>query len=386
MLATLLLVPILFACDDLRGLAVELAPMRYEPEGGALAARYEAVDPADRRLAVSLVPVSSGHKELTDIQFPPGDRQRMLVARKSGELVLVDLSSGASRVVHRFEVPTRSELGLLGVAFHPFWPEDPRLFVNHSTEGEARGKRVLGTRISEFRVDPQTFALSDERVLLDVEQPYANHNAGQLAFGPDRLLYVGLGDGGWADDPHGHGQNAETLLGSMLTLDVEASLPTPEVFAIGLRNPWRYSFDPAGRLIVADVGQNLWEEVSIAPRGANLGWARREGRHCFPPENEPCSTEGLTEPVFEYGRDAGQSITGGYVQTAALPAALSGRYIVGDFASGRLWAVQLPAEPGQQAEWWSLGRWPVLISTFGRDNDGRVYLGDYSGGVVYRLD
>ncbi len=383
MLAALLLVPLLCACDQARDLAVRLAPSDYQAEGGALAARFEAVDPAERRLEISLVPVSSGHKELTDIQFPPGDSARMVLLRKSGELVVVELATGSSRVAHRLEVPTASELGLLGLAFPPRCPEAPRLYLNYSTEGEGEGN---GTRVSEFQADPTSLALSKERVLLEVDQPYANHNAGQLAFGPDGLLYVGLGDGGWRDDPHGHGQNAETLLGSMLTLDVAEPAPTPQVFAIGLRNPWRYSFDPAGRLIVADVGQNLWEEVNIVPRGANLGWARREGRHCFPPKQEACTTEGLTEPVFEYGRDAGQSITGGHVQTAALPAALQGRYIVGDFASGRIWALALPEQPGQQAEWWSLGRWPLLISTFGRDAQGRVYVGDYGGGVVYRID
>lgn len=381
MLSAFLLVPMLFACDVARSLVVRLAPTDYKAEGGALAATYEAVDPVDRRMEISLVPVSSGHKELTDIQFPPGDSARMVLLRKSGELVVVDLATGSFSVAHRVQVPTDSELGLLGLAFHPRWPDDPRLYLNYSTQGEG-----IGTRISEFQADPVSLSLSKERVLLEVEQPYANHNAGQLSFGPDGLLYVGLGDGGWRDDPHGNGQNPQTLLGSMLTLDVAAEPPTPQVFAIGLRNPWRHSFDPAGRLIVADVGQNDWEEVNIVPRDANLGWALREGRHCFPSKQETCRTEGLTEPVFEYGRDAGQSITGGFVQTAAQPAALSGRYIVGDFASGRMWAVQLPEQPGQQAEWSSLGRWPLLISTFGRDAQGRVYVGDYGGGVVYRME
>lgn len=380
--ALLLSAPLVFlACDELRGLAVRAAPLRYASAEGPLRPSFEAVD-GERRIAVRLVPVSQGHRELTDIQFPPGRSDWMLVLRKSGEVERVELSSGQARTLHRFEVPTASELGLLGLAFHPRWPEDPRVYVHRSTE---RGK-ALGGRLSEHRLDPETLTFTEERVLLEVEQPYGNHNAGQIAFGPDGRLYIGLGDGGWRDDPHDHGQNPATLLGAMWSLDVDAPAPTPRLWATGLRNPWRFGFDPAGRMVVADVGQDRWEEVSLVPEGANLGWNRREGRHCFPPDLNACASEGMTDPVFEYGRNAGQSVTGGQVQTAAEPAALRGLYLLGDFVTGRMWALRLPEQPGAPAEASSLGRWPLLISSFGRDGQGRVYVGDYGKGGVYRIE
>lgn len=381
----LLLASLLLACQDLRAFVIGAIPLSYPTDAlppEALVASFEAVDPAGQRIAIDLQPVVSGLAEITDIQFPPGDGSRMLVLRKTGEIHRVEVATGRQERVHRLEVPTRSEQGLLGLAFHPRWPQDDRVFLN--TTAIVNG--ADHTRISAWRADPATLSLSGEQILLEVAQPYPNHNAGQLAFGPDGKLYVGLGDGGAANDPHGHGQDRETLLGSMLRLDVDGALPpVPETFAIGLRNPWRYSFTPDGRLVVADVGQNTWEEVSLVPEGANLGWNLREGRHCFPPDVTGCPTEGLVDPVFEYGRDAGFSVTGGYVVTGSGVPALTGKYLVGDFGTGRMWALELPAEPGGDARAWGLGRWPIQISTFGRDPAGEVYVADFGRGTVYRI-
>ena len=159
----------------------------------------------------------------------------------------------------------------------------------------------------------------------------------------------------------------------------------PETFAWGFRNPWRYSFDPKGRLIVADVGQDLFEEIDIVEKGANYGWNIREGAHCFEPK-ENCKTENLRDPVYEYGRKEGQSLTGGYVYTGTAIAALKDKYVFADFVSGRIWAIQWPeSAQGKVDKAYTLGQWPVLISAFGRDNGGNLYAADFGSGKILRL-
>jgi len=225
-----------------------------------------------------------------------------------------------------------------------------------------------------------------------VDQPFLNHNGGQIAFGPDGLLYVGLGDGGSGGDPLGHAQDTSTLLGSILRIDVDRGTPyavppdnpfaagggRPEIFAWGLRNPWRWSFDrETGELWCGDVGQNRWEEVDRIRRGGNYGWNVREGAHCF--ASAECDSAGLIEPVAEYSHDEGCSITGGYVYRGATLPQISGAYVYGDFCSGRIWglfsagggalAPRLLAESGLQ------------ISSFAEDHDGELYVVDYGGGI-----
>jgi glucose/arabinose dehydrogenase len=211
------------------------------------------------------------------------------------------------------------------------------------------------------------------------------------------MLYVGLGDGGAANDPQDNGQKPGALLGKMLRLDVDGAslVPSdnpfvgregwrPEIWAYGLRNPWRYVFAPDGRLVVADVGQNLWEEVSVVGRGDNMGWARREGAHCFPPKRQ-CSAEGMVDPIHEYGREEGISITGGVFATGDAVPALRGKYLFADFGSGRFWAIDLPKGVQRVDTVHSLGRWPVTPSAFGRDAAGNVYVADFARGIVYRF-
>jgi glucose/arabinose dehydrogenase len=239
-------------------------------------------------------------------------------------------------------------------------------------------------------------------VLLEVEQPYSNHNAGQLAFGPEGYLYVGFGDGGWRGDPHGEGQNPGTFLGAMLRIDVDRIPPgksygippdnpglkirgaVPELYAYGLRNPWRYSFDPSGRLVVADVGQDRFEEVHIVEGGANLGWPIREGRHCYEPRTQ-CPTQGLTDPVFELPRAEAASITGGYVYLGRRLPWLDGRYLVGDFLTGGLWALELPQKASGRAKSKKLGVFPYRFSTFARDHQGEIYSAGYVSGKLLKL-
>lgn len=407
------MLPLLFfltGCDAIRATLITTLSPEYEAEasgiaraGTGLTAVFDKLDLDRARLNIRLRPVADGFKEPVDIQFPPGESERMVVVEKGGAAWLLSGEGFSER--SRFlslAVLTTSEQGLLGLAFHPSFAHNGRFFTN-ATVDHPQGAH---TQITEWRVASSSAPWRPERVgeVLAVPQPYGNHNAGQLAFGPDGYLYIGLGDGGWADDPHGNGQNGQTLLGSMLRIDVDGARPyaipadnpfvgnpqvRDEAFAIGLRNPWRYSFSPEGRLIVADVGQNTAEEIHIVAAGDNLGWAQREGRACFPAEVTDCATQGLVEPIYTYGREDGVSITGGHVVADAAAGALAGRYVFGDFASGRLWALELPdsvraGDPEVSVH--SLGRWGVLLSAFGLDDRGRLFLADYAAGAIYRVE
>jgi glucose/arabinose dehydrogenase len=388
-------------CQSARKSAINAFTPEYKAEEGALEAVIDGNDVGRPRLPAKLTVLFEKLIQPTDLQFVPGDPQLLLVLEKAGPLKWVDLATKQTGTVMTLKVLDESEQGLLGLAFHPKYQENGRLFL--FTTVKVGGDDV--DRVAEWRIPPgsdwRKTAPTEHHVLLDVKDPYQNHNAGQLTFGPDGFLYVGQGDGGWKDDPHGNGQNTAALLGKMLRLDVDGKEPyavppsnpfvgkagfAPEIFAYGLRNPWRYSFDPAGRLIVGDVGQDDFEEVDLVPAGANLGWKIREAMHCFDPK-EGCKSEGLLDPIWEYGRDDGGSITGGYVSTSDHFPALKGKYVVGDFLSGRIWAIDLPDEPGQKAKQvYALGRWPILISTFGRDAEGKVYVADYPRGRILRID
>lgn len=402
---------LLIACDTegLKQAAIKAYPTRYEAEANptGFTAVFTEGDTARRAFPVSLEKVAEGFTSITDLQFPPGREDLMLVLEKTGALKFHRLSDGKTGTLLQLPVLKDSEQGLLGLAFHPRFVENRRFYLN--TVVSVNGKDH--TRVAEWTFSGtgplEESTPTGEKVLLEQLQPYANHNAGQLAFGPDGMLYIGFGDGGWRDDPLKAGQDRKTWLGKMLRIDVDKSAPPlaygipadnpfvgqkdarPETFALGLRNPWRYSFAPDGRLIVADVGQNSWEEVSIVPKGANMGWSLKEASHCFPPE-QTCDSAGLLDPIFEYGRGDGQSITGGYVYTGARVPGLAGKYVFGDFVSGRIWALELPA-PGSPArlipsgEVSALGKWPLLISTFGRDTKGELYVADFGGGKVFRL-
>ena len=235
-------------------------------------------------------------------------------------------------------------------------------------------------------------------------QPFVNHDGGCLRFGPDGMLYIGWGDGGAGGDTLNEGQNGANWLGSMLRIDVDAmgadagedgtpyGIPAdnpflgrkdvlPETFAIGLRNPWRFTFAPDGRLVVADVGQDAWEEVGFAVAGDNLGWKIMEGRSCFKADH--CDQAGLRLPFHVYGRAEGGSVTGGEVALSSGP--LQDLYVFGDYLSGRLWALRLPADVSGTASSIALGEWPIHPSTFGRDPRGRVYVADHSRGILYRI-
>jgi glucose/arabinose dehydrogenase len=296
-----------------------------------------------------------------------------------------------------------SERGLLGLAFHPDFATNRRLFVHYSRAGDG------ATVVSELRAsaDLERAEAGSERILFTVAQPFANHNGGQLAFGPDGYLYIGLGDGGGAGDPIGNAQNPNVLLGKILRIDVDGepqgrrayALPPdnpygvdgsqpgaglPEIWAIGLRNPWRFSFDPSGGdLYIGDVGQGSYEEIDRQPGsstgGENYGWNIMEGRHCY---SGGCDASGLVEPIAEYTHDFGCSVTGGYVYRGLAQPALRGTYVYADYCSGIVFT--LPAGGGDEAGRQVLES-DLAISSFGTDEDGELYLSDLAGGGIYRV-
>ncbi len=292
---------------------------------------------------------------------------------------------------------TQYEQGLLSVAFHPNYRGNGRFFVNYTN-------RNGDTVISAWRVNAENPNVADygsEQILLTIRQPYANHNGGQIKFGPDGYLYVGMGDGGSANDPLGAGQDLDTLLGKMLRLDVDFNpdgyaIPARnpfvnndaarnEIWAYGVRNPWRFSFDRlTGDMFMADVGQNQWEEINWQPAdsagGENYGWNIMEASHCF--TNSNCDETGLVLPIFEYGHELGCSVTGGYMSRGMADLALYGNYFLADFCQGTIWSL-FPDEGGSwQANVVYQGAGNV--SSFGEDVHGGLYVVDQLGGV-YRI-
>lgn len=371
-------------------------------QGEPLLPSFDGADASREQVKTRLVPVLGSCEQVTDLQPVPGRPEQLVVLQKTGELRVVDLNTGAVSLLKELTVRTRSEQGLLGLAFHPKFEQNGRLYLHYVSPQGSQGRSV----VQGFTVDPKqplgSSPVTDGAVVLELDQPFANHDAGQLAFGPDGMLYIGFGDGGSANDPLGSGQDGSTWLGAMLRVDVDTipegkgyGIPADnpfvgkpevrdEIWALGLRNPWRYSFAPDGRLIVGDVGQNLYEEVSFVERGANLGWKVREAAHCFEPK-EGCLTEGLVDPIYEYDHTEGISITGGFVWTAPAPSSLSNHYVFGDFGTGRLWAIPLP-EGNTLVKAQSLGHYDVNPSTFGRLADGTLLVAGFSKGVVYRLE
>jgi glucose/arabinose dehydrogenase len=289
-----------------------------------------------------------------------------------------------------------SEQGLLGLAFHPDYTSNGFFFVNYTN-------RQGDTVVSRFSVSPNNpdRAEPDSEVnVLTIGQPARNHNGGNLAFGPDGYLYIGMGDGGGAGDTFGNGQNRQSLLGKMLRIDVDelpylippdnpfvaASNTRPEIWAWGLRNPWRFSFDRlTGDLYIADVGQDAYEEVNYQPAessgGENYGWPVMEGFHCY--GGGLCSEEGLTLPVAEYDHSAGCSITGGYVYRGQQYPALSGVYLFSDYCSGTLWGMAQTADGSWEVA--ALGQAGINPSSFGEDEAGELYILDLSGGALYQI-
>ena len=356
------------------------------PFAGSAAAAREAVP-------LALETVAEGLDNPLDVVAPPHDPRRFVVEQtgririlRGGRLVrtpFLDL---------RARLRSGGERGLLSLAFHPRYAENGFFYVNFTD-------RQGDTRVERYHVsaDPDRADPSSAHLLLHIAQPYANHNGGLVMFGPDGMLYIGMGDGGSGGDPHGNGQNPGALLGKLLRIDVDHGDPyavprdnpfvgragfRPEIWALGLRNPWRFCFDPpAGLLIIADVGQDQWEEIDAVDAhhgGWNFGWNLREGRHAF--HQSTASVTPLSEPVEEYGHDRGCSIIGGFVYRGHLLPQLAGLYFYSDYCDSRLRAIRI--ENGRVTE---RHEWNVhargAVSSFGVDRDGELYLTTLDGRV-----
>ena len=347
--------------------------------------RLQQVQPAGVSAPTNLVQAKNG---------------RFLVTEQAGRIMVLDEDQLTEEHILipepldlRDRVSSRgSEEGLLGIALSPH--NERHLFLYYSAANPRRSV------VSRFNYNLEV-APDSELVILEVEQPYQNHNGGQIAFGPDGFLYIGLGDGGSAGDPQGNGQDTSTLLGSILRIDVSESTEAhpyaippdnpfaapvgarPEIWAYGLRNPWRFSFDrETGDLWTGDVGQNEWEEIDIVERGGNYGWNILEGTHCFRPRDN-CDRDGRIPPVLEYSLDGAPcSVIGGYVYRGNAIPWLRGAYIYGDFCSGKIHALRY--EEGQAIQHEELADTGLRIMSFAEDNAGNLYLLSQREGV-YRL-
>ena len=290
----------------------------------------------------------------------------------------------------------QSEMGLLGLAFHPSYITNG-LFYVHSIKNNPRRSVFARYSVSS---DPDSADRSTETIFLEVNQPYSNHNGGQLAFGPDGFLYISLGDGGSAGDPQNNAQSLTTLLGKILRIDVDTpngetayGIPSDnpfagngmgyreEIYAYGLRNPWRFSFDfPTQRLWCGDVGQASREEVNLIESGKNYGWRIMEGSECYNPPSG-CNTTGLTMPLWEYPRETGGSITGGFVYRGTTLSALTGKYVFGDYVSGYVAFLEYDGiSPPTVTPIGNLS--PYSLTSFGTDESGEIYLCDFGGSIL----
>jgi len=331
--------------------------------------------------------------QMTDMEVVPGQPGVALVLTKDGVVYRVALDDASTQPVVFLDIRDRlianpgQEEGLLGLAFAPEYATSGTFYLYY-TRGDPRHNRL-----SRFTARGDTADPNSEQAVLDLPQKrFSNHNGGEITFGPDGYLYIGVGDGGGGGDPDGNGQNMNALLGKILRIDVSRQpygIPpdnpfaqgggAPEVYAYGLRNPWRFAFDPAtGALWAADVGQNRWEEIDRIVKGANYGWNVMEGAHCFQPATG-CDETGLTLPRAEYGRDGGCSVTGGYVYRGRAMPELDGWFVYGDFCSGRVWALDTADDSSPPVQ---LAQTGASITSFFRDSAGELYLVTFDNDIL----
>ena len=353
-------------------------------------------------VAIGTQLIVSGLTAPLDLEQPGDGSGRLFVVEQGGTIRIIQNGSLLAQAFLNIssKVVVQNEMGLLGLAFHPNFQTNRKFYVNYVRNAGGQFQSVIAEYLASAANANQSDPAS-ERVLLTVDQigNFDNHKAGQLAFGPDGLLYFGLGDGGSGGDPFGHGQNTQTLLGKMMRIDVNSTSPglqyaippdnpfaagggLPEIYAIGFRNPWRFSFDrTTGRLFVADVGQDNFEEVDIVQKGGNYGWNTMEGLHCFNPPSG-CSTAGLSLPIVEISHPEAEAVIGGFVYHGTAVAGMQGMYIFGDL-TGKIWSLtENPANKFTRALLDSPG---FNISSFGQDAAGELYVVDIGGGRVLKL-
>lgn len=339
-----------------------------------------------------------------DFQHASDNSNRIFIVEQAGVISVFPKQTAAAAKKIFLDIQSKvedsgNEEGLLGLAFHPNYETNGYFYVNYTATNPNR------TIISRFTVssnDPDQADSASELVILEFAQPYSNHNGGQVSFGPDGYLYIAVGDGGSGGDPHGNGQSRATLLGKILRIDVnnqtngnQYAIPADnpfanntngyrkEIYCYGMRNPWRFSFDPVNsRLWTGDVGQNAYEEIDIIEKGGNYGWNVMEGKHCYEPSSG-CNTSGLKMPIWEYGRDQGISVTGGFVYRGPTLTELTGKYIYADFGSGKIWVLNYSnmSKP-VNSELLEAG---FSISSFGVDQNNELYLCGFDD-KIYRLE
>jgi len=374
--------------------------------------------------SIGVQKIASGFDKPVYIVTNPSDAEQLYVIEQKGVVRLIEKGSVVKTPfldikdrVHRPLFPG-DEMGMLGLAFDPSFKENQFIYVHYNDKDD-------NTIISRFKVKGKLADKKSEKNILTLAQPYSNHNGGTIEFGPDGYLYIGLGDGGSAGDPEKRAQDLTNLFGKILRIDINTDKPylvpkdnpftyyrkfKDEIWSYGLRNPWRFSFDYlTGDMIIGDVGQNLWEEINIEyakdnKGGNNYGWNVMEGNHCYP-EDATCSNEGYIMPAFEYPNNAnyaktlfgikqpnmdGCSITGGYVYRGKNIPKLYGKYIFGDYCTGKVWSIRIVEGKGEELVdhtkdiLSSMGKREFYLSSFGQDNDQELFLIDYNG-TIYRL-
>ncbi|MCH8246254.1 MAG: PQQ-dependent sugar dehydrogenase [Bacteroidetes bacterium] len=359
-----------------------------------------SMDPVQAQFEIEVAFANLRFTRPVDLQHAGDGSGRLFVVEQAGVIqVFANDPSVASASVF-LDIEDRvddrdNEEGLLGLAFHPDFANNGFFYVDYTASNPSR------TVIARYQVDPNDPNRADrnsEVIVLETGQPAGNHNGGQIAFGPDDFLYIALGDGGGSDDMFGNGQNRSTLLGTILRIDVDNSfndrnygIPADnpfvggtqgfreEIYAYGLRNPWRFSFDPVTDLLwTGDVGQNSFEEIDIVENGGNYGWNTMEGFHCFSPSSG-CNQSGLVLPVVEYGRSEGRSVTGGFVYRGPGVPELIGQYIYGDFLSGRIWALEYDGQ--QVVQNTELLNTSLGIASFGVDENNELYICAFDGRI-----
>ena len=356
----------------------------------------DVTEPPVDSTAARLDPVFTGLQMPVHLAAPAGDA-RVFVVEQRGTIRVArngQLQSAFFLDI-RSRVRSGGEQGLLSMAFHPSFASNGFFYVNYTdVNGDTKVERYHATPTADVA------DAGSGKLILSVDQPFSNHNGGHILFGPDGMLYIAMGDGGSGGDPQGHGQNRATLLGDLLRIDIDHGDPYAvpsdnpfvnqtqsrgEIWAWGLRNPWRIAFDRTdGTLYIADVGQNEWEEVNVVAataKGVNYGWNTMEGRHCFSSGN--CSQSGLTLPIVEYNHSDGCSITGGIVYRGSRVTALRGHYFYADYCRGWVRSFRYSNGSATSQRTWSFGN-VGSITSFGEDAAGDMFVLS-SNGTVYRL-